>query len=86
MHAERRVSFETYYKRNVNFAAKKLYPEAGKALKLAFRATHCADLYGGELHAYLNVIAQQLEAKNEREKKFKNLLSEIKKKIDDWNI
>lgn len=80
--AKRPVSFETYCKRNVKFAAKKLPEEAREPFLRAFAATNCADLYGGELHTYLSVIAQVLEAKTERVEKFNNILFEFKKRME----
>lgn len=75
-------SFETYCKRTINHAAKKLYPEAAKALKRAFEAAHCSDIYGGELHTYLNVIADQLENANSRVAKMKELINSVKKSLE----
>lgn len=79
--AKRTVSFDTYCKRNINFAAKKLYPEAGEALKRAFEAANCMDLYGGELHTYLNVIADRLGDANRRISKLEELIDNTRKAL-----
>jgi hypothetical protein len=80
--AKRIVSFETYRKRNITHAANKLYPEAAKALKRAFAATNCMDIYGGELHTYLNVIADRLESANAHTTKMKEFIGDAKKFLE----
>jgi hypothetical protein len=83
MSSKRPVSFETYCKRNVKFAANKLPPEAREPFLRAFKATNCADLYGGELETYLSVIAQRLETANNKVEKFNGILFEFKKRVAD---
>ena len=66
----------------MNFAVKQLPNESSaKALKRAFKAANCSDIYGGELATYLNVIAQTLENQNETIAKLKASTKEYIKGI-----
>jgi len=79
--AKRGCSFETYRKRSIKHAVKKLDPKAAKQLIRAFEATHCMDLYGGELETYLAVIADRLEAANKKIEKLDGIIFDFKKKV-----
>jgi len=81
--SKRPVSFETYCKRNVTHAAKKLSPEAGQQLIRAFKATHTMDIYGGELDKYLAVIACRLEDADKRIEEFKTKIAKFKESVED---
>lgn len=76
------ISFETYCKRSINHAVKKLSSEVAKEVKRAFKATNCSDIYGGELATYIAVIAQTLEEQNEAIAKLKKHTKEYVKEIN----
>ncbi len=75
------ISFETYCKRSISHAVKKLPPEVAKEVKRAFKAVNCSDIYGGELAVYISVIAQTLEDQNETIAKLKKRTKEYTEEI-----
>ena len=78
---KRAVSFETYCKRNINYAVQKLSSDVAKEIKRAFEATNCSDIYGGDLATYISVIAQVLERRNEEIAELKKYTEEYIKEI-----